>query len=150
MANWRSMTVAEYLKALPPERRRTIEQVRRVIKRNLPKGYRETVAYNMIAYCVPLSEYGTTYNGQPLGYAALASQKNYVSLHLMGPYGSAELRQRLVDGFKKAGKRLDMGKACIRFREAGDLPLDVIGEIVAAIPMTKYIAIAEAMRTRKR
>jgi len=142
------MTVAAYLKALPPERRKALEQVRRVVKRHLPKGYREEMAGNAITYVVPLSKYPETYNGKPLWYAALDSRKSHASLHLMGAYGSMELRWRLIEGFKKAGKRLDMGKACIRFRDAADLPLDVIGEVVAAVPMARYIEIAEAARRR--
>jgi hypothetical protein len=148
MANWGIMTVAEYLKALPPERRKALEEVRRVVKRRLPKGYKEEMDGAAITYVVPLSRYPDTYNGKALWYAALSSGKSHASLHLMGAYGSTELRWRLAEGFRKAGKRLDMGKACIRFREAGDLPLDVIGEVVAAIPMAKYIELAEASRRK--
>ncbi len=88
------------------------------MKRHLPKGYREEMAGNAITYVVPLSKYPTTYNGKALWYAALDSRKSHASLHLMGAYGSMELRWRLIEGFRKAGKRLDMGKACIRFRDA--------------------------------
>ncbi len=123
--------------------------VRRVIKRHLPRGYRETLTRGMIAYEVPLRVYPTTYNGQALWYAALASQKGYASLHLMAAYGNAELTRRLQEGFKAAGKRLDMGKACIRFRESSDLALDVIGEVIASVPMARFVAVAEAVRRRQ-
>ena len=143
-------TVTAYLAQLPPERRAALVEVRRVIKKHLPRGYRETVTAGMITYEVPLRVYPTTYNGRALWYAALASQKGYASLHLMAVYGSAELRRRLQDGFRQAGKRLDMGKACIRFRQSGDLALDVIGEIIASVPMATYIAVAEAARQRRK
>ena len=80
---------------------------------------------------------------------ALAAQKGYVSLYLMGAYGSPVLRRRLETGFRRAGKRLNMGKSCIRFRSVDDLALDVIGDVIAAVPMTRYIAIAETARTRR-
>jgi hypothetical protein len=141
-------TVAAYLAAQPPERRSELQKVRRVIRKHLPRGYRETLNWGAITYEVPLSRYATTYNGQPLCYAALAAPKSHLALHLMAAYGNAVLRQRLEDGFRLAGKRLDMGKACIRFRTADDLPLDVIGEIVASTPVEKYVAVAEAARQR--
>jgi uncharacterized protein YdhG (YjbR/CyaY superfamily) len=143
-------TVAAYLAALPPARRRALSEVRRVIKKHLPSGYREAMAAGMITYQVPLSRYGTTYNGKALWYAALASQKNYATLHLMAAYGNAELKARLEQGFQMAGKRLDMGKACIRFQQSDDLPLHVIGDLVASTPMETFIGWAEAARRRAR
>jgi hypothetical protein len=122
--------------------------VRSVIRRHLPRGYEETVSKNMLAYQVPIERYSDTYNGQPLWYVALASEKSYLSLHLMPVYGSAALARKLTDGFKSAGKKLNMGKACVRFTSADDLALDAIGEIVAAVPMERWIAIARAARRR--
>ncbi|MGH7567879.1 MAG: DUF1801 domain-containing protein [Gemmatimonadales bacterium] len=149
MARSTAPTVAALLAQLPAERRAALTAVRRIIKRHLPAGYRETVTRDMITYEVPLRVYPTTYNGQALWYAALASQKGYATLHLMAVYGSAELQRRLQDGFRRAGKRLDMGKACIRFRHSSDLALDVIGELIASVPMPAFIATAEAVRRRR-
>jgi Domain of unknown function (DU1801) len=143
-------TVSAYLAALPPDRRTTFQRVRRLIKAHLPPGYKETVSRNTLAYVVPLSAYPTTYNGHPLWYVALSAEKNYASLHLMAAYGSAELTRRLEEGFRKAGKRLDMGKACIRFRAFDDLAADTVGDVIGAVPMAAFIAHAEAARTRKR
>jgi hypothetical protein len=143
-------TVSAYLTALPPERRTMFRRVRRLIKTHLPPGYRETVMRNMLTYVVPLRAYPTTYNGHPLWYVALSSEKHYASLHLMAAYGSATLTRRLQEGFRKAGKRLDMGKACIRFREFEDLAADAVGAVIAAVPMATFIAHAEAARDRKR
>lgn len=145
-----STTVSSFLTKLPAERRREIERVRSVIREHLPAGYEEAVSGNMLVYQVPLERYPDTYNGRPLWYAALASEKSYLSLHLMPIYGDAALLQRLEDGFREAGKKLNMGKACIRFRTAEDLPLDVVGRIVAAVSAERWIEIARAARAGKR
>jgi len=132
-------TVADYLAELTADRRKTISAVRAVIRKHLPKGYKEAVGYGMICYSVPLSAYPDTYNGQPLCYAALAAQKNYCALYLMGCYGDAAQTTALKDAFKKAGKKLDMGKSCVRFKTLDDLPLDVIGKTIAATPVKAFI-----------
>jgi len=141
-------TVKAFLAHLPPERRGDVERVRDVIREHLPRGYEEAVVRKMLVYQVPLERYPDTYNGHPLWYVALASEKSYLSLHLMSVYADAAQASRLRDGFKAAGKKLDMGKACVRFRAADDLALDVIGEIVAALPVDRWVAIAQAARRR--
>ncbi len=144
MAKQTPSTVTEFLAQLPPDRRKEIQRVRAVVRKHLPTGYVETLTKGMIVYEVPLERYAETYNGHALWYAALASQKAYLTLHLMPVYGSAPLAQRLRDEFKAAGKKLDMGKACIRFKRADDLALDAIAEVVASTPVDRYIAHAEA------
>ena len=139
MAKSDAATVEEYLAGLPEERREVVSRVREVILRNLPRGYRESMNWGMIAYEVPLEKYPDTYNKQPLGYAALAAQKNYIALHLVCAYLDSELEKKLREGFARAGKKLDMGKGCIRFKKIEDLPLEVIGEAVAATPPEKFI-----------
>jgi hypothetical protein len=134
----KAATVREYLETLPGERRDAIGKVRKTILKNLPRGYEEAINWGFITYQVPLSVYPDTYNKQPLMYAALASQKNYMAVYLCNVYGLASLRDQLIAGFKAAGKKLDMGKSCIRFRKVEDLPLDVIGKLVAATPMNVY------------
>jgi uncharacterized protein YdhG (YjbR/CyaY superfamily) len=141
-------TVDTYLEALPPERRAALSKVRDVIVRNLPKGYEEGVGWGMISYTLPLARHADTYNGQPLCYAALASQKDHLSVYLTGAYADPAVVKSIKDGFKKAGKKLDMGKSCIRFRAADDLPLDVIGKAVAAIPPDAFIKQYENARAR--
>jgi hypothetical protein len=138
--------VAEYLARQPPERRRALERVRALVREHLPDGYEETLTSGMIVWVVPLARCPDTYNGQPLWYAGLAATKRYLSLYLMNAYGSAPLAQRLRDGFAAAGKKLDMGKACIRFRGADDLALDTIAEVVAATPVDRFVATARAAR----
>lgn len=125
------------------------ERVRGVVRKHMPLGYVERLAGKMLVWEVPLSVYPDTYNGQPLWYAAMAPQKNYLTLHVMAAYGSPVLAKRLADGFAAAGKRLHMGKACIRFTRADDLALDVIGEVVAAVPMARWVAMAKSVRRKR-
>jgi Domain of unknown function (DU1801) len=141
-------SVDDLLASLPEDRRAELERVRRVVRQRLPKGYVEGVSSGMICYSVPLSVYPDTYNKQPLWYVGLASMKNYCSLHLMPVYGDRKQEQRLRDAFAAAGKKLDMGKACIRFQRADDLELDVIGDIVSSVPMARWIEIAKSARRK--
>ena len=143
-------TPAAYLAAQPADRRKELSRVRQVVKRHLPRGYREVVNWGMITYEVPLTRFPNTYNGQPLCYASLAAQKRHLALYLMGAYADGSNGQRLKDGFRKAGKKLDMGKSCIRFQKADDLALDAIGDAIASLPVDKYIAVFEATRPKSR
>ena len=132
-------TVEEYLAELPEERRTAIEEVRRVILEHLPEGYEEAMNWGMITYQVPLAVYPDTYNGQPLVYAALASQKNHMSVYLMSIYMSDETSKAFEAEYKATGKRYDAGKSCVRFRKLEDLPMHPIGKAVASIPMEDYV-----------
>ena len=132
-------TVSEYLDSLPPERRDALQQVRKVILEHLPDGYREGINWGMIVYEVPLERCPNTYNGQPLGYVALASQKHYMSLYLMWVYGDKGTEEWFKERYKASGKKLNMGKSCVRFKRVDDLPLDLIGETVALVPIEKFI-----------
>jgi Domain of unknown function (DU1801) len=143
-------TVTEYLASLPDDRRKALSAVRKVIKANLPKGIVESMNWGMITYEVPLTTYPDTYNGQPLAYAALASQKNHMSVYLMGIYGSDSLRAEFEDAYKASGKRMDIGKSCVRFRTLDDLPLDVVGEAIGAMTLEQFTALHdEAASLRK-
>ena len=139
-------SVSELLAELPPAKRKVISTVREAIKKHLPKGYEEVVQGKIIGYVVPFSRLPKTYNGHPLWYAALAAQKSYFTVHLMTAYGDERELKFIQDGFKKAGKRLDMGKACIRFKKLEDLPLDVISDSIARVPMENYARHYEATR----
>jgi hypothetical protein len=139
-------TADEYVDSLPADRRDVIGAVRKLVKKHLPKGYVEGIAYGMIYYHIPLSRSPKTYNGQPLGYVGLASQKSYCVLHLMAVYGDTKSEGKLREGFAKAGKKLDMGKACVRFKRVEDLALDAIGESIAATTPEAYIALYEKSR----
>ena len=147
-------TVDAYLQGLPEDRRTAVSAVRQVILANLPEGYEECMQCGMISYVVPHRLYPAGYHcdpRQPLTYATLGSQKNYMTLHLMTVYGDPALMQWLKKAFQAAGKKLDMGKACVRFKNLDDLPLDVIGQIVARVPVKSYVArIGKFMQQRKR
>ena len=147
MARSNAKTPAAYLKELPADRRRELSRVRAMVRKHLPDGYRETMNWGMITYEVPLARHPATYNGQPLCFAALAAQKNYLSLYFM-PLDTSVLA-RLKAAFKHAGKKLDMGKSCIRFKQADDLPLDAIGAEIAAVPLDRYVAFVESVRGRR-
>ena len=149
MTRTTATTVDEYLAELPTDRRSEVEAVRKVILEHLPKGYEETMQYGMIGYVVALERYPVTYNGQPLEYAALASQKNYVSLYLMNVYGDPETEQWFVEQYKASGKKLDMGKSCVRFKKLYDLPLDLIGKAIARTSVTEFVELYESSRPRK-
>jgi hypothetical protein len=148
MAKSTAKTPSEYLAQLPAARRAELERVREVVRRRLPPGYVEAMGAGMIVYEVPLERSGDTYNGHPLWYAALAAQKNYLTLHLLAAYMNPPLKAKLEDGFRAAGKRLDMGKGCIRFQAADDLALDVVGDVVASVPLERFVAAAQAARKR--
>ena len=144
----KAATVKEYLGELPPERRRDVARVRSVVRKNLPKGYVETMRFGMITYELPLARYPDTYNKQPLCYAGLAAQKNTNTIYLMGAYGEAAQRKRLETAFRKAGLKMDMGKSCLHFKTADDLPLDAIGDVIASTPPERMIALYESARKK--
>jgi hypothetical protein len=146
MVQSRAATVEQYLAELPPERRAVVSAVRDVVRANLPAGYEEAMAYGMIGYAVPLARYPDTYNGQPLAYAALAAQKSYYALYLTCATDDPADAAWLAEAFRAAGKRLDMGKSCLRFRSLDDLPLAAIGEFIGRTPPERFVAQHEAAR----
>ena len=146
MVSSQAATVSDYLRELPEDRRAEIERVRDLINSALPDGYREGIGYGMIGWVVPLERYPDTYNKQPLGYAALAAQKNYNSLYLNCVYASKERTEKLRAAFAAAGKKLDMGKSCIRFKSADDLALDAIRDEIASTTPDQFIRIYEEAR----
>ncbi len=148
MVRSNATSVDEYLADLPPERRAVVSALRQVILRHLPDGYVETMNWGMISYEIPLEVYDSTHNGQPLSYAALAAQKNYYSLYLMSVYGNPEREAQLREAFAKAGKKMDMGKSCLRFRNLDQIDLDVIGDIIGGTSPEEWIAIYEQSRRR--
>ena len=137
-------TVEAYLDALPDDRRVAIVAVRDLIVANLPAGYEETMQYGMISYVVPIDRYPETYNDQPLTYISLASQKRHMALYLNGVDGDQDSSFRAR--FEATGKKLDMGKSCVRFTKLDKLPLDVIADEVARVTPEELIAQYEDAR----
>ena len=148
MATSHATTPEEYLDELPADRREVVARVRDVIRRNLPRGYTESMSWGMLCYSIPLEKYPNTYNGQPLGYACLVAQKNYYSLYLTSVYQDPKQVAWLQEQFKQAGKKLDIGTSCVRFKSLDDLPLDVIGTVIASTPPEAFIAQYEASRKK--
>ena len=146
MVSSKAATVADYLSELRGDRRAEIARVRDLINEALPDGYREGIGYGMIGWVVPLERYPDTYNRQPLAYAGLAAQKNHNSLYLNCVYASKERTERLKAAFAAAGKKLDMGKSCIRFKRADDLALDAIRAEIASVTPDDFIRIYEEAR----
>jgi hypothetical protein len=142
-------TATAFLATLPPTRAAELARVRDLILQHLPTGYEEVVQNGMLVYQVPLERYRDTYNGHPLWYVALAAPKTSLTLHLMPVYGSPKLARELEAGFRAAGKKLQIGKACIRFQRADDLALDAIGRVIAAVPLDTWVDIAKAAHTRR-
>lgn len=147
-------SVREYIADLPQERREAIEIVRKLILENLPDGYEETMNWGMISYEVPLSIYPDTYNGKPLSYAALASQKNHMAVYLSSIYTDQEKRDEFERKYIASGKRYDAGQSCVRFKELDDLPMPLIAEAVRSIPINEFVATAKKVldkrKTRKK
>jgi uncharacterized protein YdhG (YjbR/CyaY superfamily) len=144
----KSQTVSEYLAGLPAEQRATVGKLRSFVKKHLPKGYKEQIGWGAITYAVPLKTLPDTYNGEPLCYAAIAAQKNHYSLYLMGAYGDPRQTKWMASEFKKRGKKLDMGKSCLRFKSLDDIPLDVVGEVIASKPLDEYVDTYRASRAK--
>jgi hypothetical protein len=139
-------TVAQYLAALPPDRRAVVATVREFVDAHLPPGFSESMCFGMIGWGIPLARYPDTYNGQPLGIVALAAQKNAYSLYLMGCYMDSAEDRALRSAYAKAGKKLDMGKSCLRFKSLDGLLLEAIAPVIAGTSVEEHIARYEAVR----
>lgn len=147
----KATTVEQYLKSLPADRRAGLEIVRRVILDNLDSGYEEGMQYGMIGYYIPHRLYPNGYHcdpKQPLPFGGLASQKNHSALYLMCLYTDPDADARFREKWARTGKKLDMGKSCIRFKAPEELALDVIGQAVKAATIKKYVAVYESVLAR--
>jgi len=140
-------TVSQYLSELTDDRRATIETVRKTILENLPNGYEEVINWGMITYQVPFDTYPNTYNRKPLMYAALASQKNYMSLYLTAIYINDETSHAFEKAYRSTGKRYNVGKSCVRFKKIEDLPLDLIADSIASLSVEEFIVKMEEIKT---
>jgi hypothetical protein len=139
-------SVDDYLASLPDDRREAVAAVREVMRDNLPEGFVEGMQYGMIGYYVPLERYPTTYNGQPLGVAALANQKNHMAMYLMGVYSDGDEAAWFKERWRATGKKLDMGKSCVRFKKLDDVPLDVVAEAISRTSVDDFIGWYERAR----
>ncbi len=140
MVSSHAKTIKQYIQKLSDDRRDEVSTVRKIILDHLPDGYEEVMQYGMISYVVPLSRLPDTYNKQPMAIVSLASQKNYISLYLLAVYGDKELDTWFKEEYKKSGKKLNMGKSCLRFKKVEDIPLDLIGKVIGKVSVDKYLA----------
>jgi len=149
MVSSKARTVDQYLAELPEDRRADVEIVRDMVLENLQEGYVETMRWGMITYEVPLDTYPDTYNGQPLMFAALAAQKRHLALYLTNvafvPGGEERFKARYLE----TGKKLDMGRSCLRFKNADDLAIDLVAETIRSTSLVDFIQGYEAGIARR-
>ena len=141
--------IEDYLAALPTARRDDVAELVALIRANLQPGFDEEMRWGMISWEVPLTLSGPTYNGQPLGYVALASQKNHISVYLLGVYGDPEASAEFERRWAASGKQLDMGKSCVRFPRNAKADLDTIAWAVGLNSPSEYLELVRA-HTRAR
>jgi uncharacterized protein YdhG (YjbR/CyaY superfamily) len=149
----KAATVAEYMAELPEDRRAALMKVRQVIRKNLPKGIVEEMQYGMIGYSVPHKIYPAGYHcdpKRPLPVAGLASQKGYISFYLCTLYQNPELQAWFKARIAESGKKLDMGKGCVRCKKLEDVPLDVVGEAIRRMTVEEVVANYDAQRAKSK
>lgn len=145
--NRKATTVVEYLASLPADRRTEIESVRKVIRKHMPKGIKEGMQYGMIGYFVPHSRYPAGYHcdpKQPLPFGGLAAQKNHLSIYLMFLYPNGKHEQDFKKAWIASGRKLDMGRCCVRFKTSGDAALDVIANALKSVSVDQFIEFYES------
>jgi uncharacterized protein YdhG (YjbR/CyaY superfamily) len=140
-------TVEQYLKELPEDRKAAMTELRKVVSKNLPKGFKEEMGYGMMGYVVPHSKYPDGYHcdpAQPLPFMGMASQKNFIAVYHMGIYADPKLLKWFTDEYAKQVKgKLDMGKSCIRFKKPDQIPFKLIGELASKMTPEQWIGIYE-------
>lgn len=142
-------TVEQYLAELEEPRRGEITELLGLIRQNLPKGFDETMAWGMIVFQVPMAVSGPTYNDQPLAAVALASQKKYISFYLSSIYASKELTAEFHERWARSGKKLDMGKSCVRFKSLDKADLETLGWAVSLLDPVQFTQMYLEARTHK-
>jgi len=146
----KAQTVKQYLAELPDDRRKDITKLVKLVRKHLPKGYEEVMAWGMIVFQVPMDISGPTYNQQPLAAVALASQKNHISFYLSSIYASEELTTEFHERWARSGKKLDMGKSCIRFRAIEQADLETIAWAVGLLNPVEFSEMYQNARRQYR
>ncbi|MBI5858184.1 MAG: DUF1801 domain-containing protein [Sphingobacteriales bacterium] len=143
----KAATVDQYIAELPEDRQKAVSKLRNVIKKNIPKGFKEGMGYGMMGWSVPHSMYPSGYHcnpKDPLPFMGLASQKNSINLYHMGIYANPKLLKWFQEAHAKASpKKLDMGKSCVRYKKPEDIPFDLIGELASKITVAEWINMYE-------
>lgn len=145
----KATTVEQYLAELPADRQKAMTELRKAIKKNIPKGFKETMSYGMMGYVVPHTKYPAGYHcnpKDPLPFMGFASQKNFIAVYHMGVYANPKLYKWFTDEYEKAGiGKLDMGKSCIRFKNPEKIPFKLIGELASKITPDEWIECYESV-----
>ena len=140
-------SVEEYLEKVPADRKEAIQKLRKIILKNIPKGFQETLSYGMIGYVVPHSLYPAGYHCDPklpLPFLGFASQKNFIAVYHMGVYADEKLLKWFIAEYPKHSKnKLDMGKSCLRFKKPDQIPFELIGQLVAKMTVKDWVKIYE-------
>ena len=143
----KAATPEEYVESLPDDRREAINKLRKVIRKNLPKGFAEEMSYGMIGYVVPHKLYPKGYHCDPklpLPFLNIASQKNFIALYHMGIYMNPKLLDWFTNEYPKhSKKKLDMGKSCLRFKKPDEIPYDLIGELASKVTVAEWVSLYE-------
>ena len=143
----KATTVNAYLAELPEDRQKAVSKLRNVIKKNLPKGFKEGIGYGMMGWSVPHSIYPAGYHcnpKDPLPFMGMASQKNFIAVYHMGVYADPKLLKWFQKAHAKASsKKLDMGKSCMRYKKPEDIPFDLIGELASKMTVDDWIELYE-------
>jgi len=143
----KAATPEQYIKELPEDRKEAVTKLRDTVLKNLPKGFKETMGYGMLGYVVPHEIYPAGYHcdpTQPLPFAGLASQKNFIAFYHMGVYANPELLKWFTSEYPKhSSAKLDMGKSCIRFKKPEHIPYKLIGELIKKMSVKDWIKIYE-------
>jgi uncharacterized protein YdhG (YjbR/CyaY superfamily) len=143
----KATTVEQYLSEIPADKQKAVTELRKVIKKNLPKGFKEGMGYGMFGFSVPHSKYPAGYHCDPkapLPFMGLAAQKNFIAVYHMGVYADPKLLKWFTDAYAKAGVgKLDMGKSCIRFKNPEKIPFELIGELAAKMTPDDWITLYE-------
>lgn len=141
----KAKTIEQYFSELPEERKEIMTELRKVILKNLPKGFHEEINYGMVGYVVPHSIFPSGYHcdpKQPLPFLCIASQKNHIAIYHMGIYANPELYNWFINEFPKhSNKKLDIGKSCIKFKKPQDVPLKLIGELISKMSVKEWVEI---------
>lgn len=144
----KATTVDAYIAELPEDRQKAVAKLRSVIKKNIPKGFKEEMGYGMMGWSVPHSIYPAGYHcnpKDPLPFMGLASQKNFIAVYHMGIYADPKLLKWFLEAHAKASaKKLDMGKSCIRYKKPEDIPFELIGELASKMTVDDWVNIYES------
>jgi len=143
-----ALSVTQWLDSVPADRKAAIDAVRHVVNQHLPDGYEETVDWGMLAWVVPLARLPDTHNGRPLLLAALGAHTKLMTIYLMTVYGDPRIRKAFEAAYKATGKKLDMGGCCVHFKSLNDLPLDVVADTIARVPVAQYVEHYKTSRTK--